>query len=79
MKRIHIARDRLHEGEPAIAIDSGRPSVDFAKEVFINGPSRVVQDPRGMPTGARTRRPAVTVWIETEADIATDEFARLQR
>jgi hypothetical protein len=69
-KRIHIARDRMQAGEPCIAIDDGRAAADFANYVEIQGASRVIFDPLGMPAGG-VRRP-IKVWVETEAELFVD-------
>lgn len=67
MTRIYIAKERLHEGTPAIAVDRGGSEVEFSTVLQIDGPSQVRQDPRGMP--ARDgRRPAIQAWIETESE-----------
>ena len=66
--RIHINQHvirRNHktgEREPVITIKRGRTN-NFAHEVEIDGPCRVVYSPdKPLPCGAR-------VWVETEADV----------
>lgn len=60
----HVIRRNKKEGtqDPPLTVKSSRDNV-YAREVQINGPSRVVYSPdKPLACGA-------TVWIETESEV----------
>ena len=67
-KRIHVnqhkirSNKKLNVNEPVITVKTSK-SNDYAHEVEINGPSKVIYSPdKPLSCGAK-------VWIETEAEV----------
>ena len=67
-KRIHINQHKIRSNkkhnlnEPVITVKTSK-SNDYAHEVEINGPSKVIYSPdKPLSCGAK-------VWIETEAEV----------
>ena len=67
-KRIHINQHKIRSNkkhglnEPVITVKTSK-SNDYAHEVEINGPSKVIYSPdKPLSCGAK-------VWVETEADV----------
>tara|TARA_R100001510_G_C7559270_1_gene139946 strand:- start:38 stop:277 length:240 start_codon:yes stop_codon:yes gene_type:complete len=77
-KRIHINQHKIRSNkkngtkEPVITVKTSK-SNDYAHEVKIEGPSRVVYSPdKPLPCGAR-------VWIETEEKVVLDNGLCLEK
>lgn len=68
MKIIHINRNIIQQNnkhgkdEPVCRVEEGK-TVRYCMEVIINGPSRMIYNPKKpRPCGAK-------LWIETDADV----------
>ena len=77
-KRIHINQHKIRSNkkngtkEPVITVKTSK-SNDYAHEVKIEGPSKVVYSPnKPLPCGAR-------VWIETEEKVVLDNGLCLEK
>lgn len=68
--RIYVDPIRMRAGDPAIAVDRGKPEVEFTYKAELTGPSQVVSDAAGMPpsVGGGPRRP-IHIWVETESAV----------
>ena len=77
-KRIHINQHKIRSikknntKEPVITVKTSK-SNDYAHEVKIEGPSKVIYSPdKPLPCGAR-------VWIETEEKVVLDNGLCLEK
>jgi|TARA_Y100000289_G_C3921819_1_gene150862 hypothetical protein len=77
-KRIHINQHKIRSNkknntkEPVITVKTSK-SNDYAHEVKIEGPSKVIYSPdKPLPCGAR-------VWIETEEKVVLDNGLCLEK
>lgn len=77
-KRIHINQHKIRSNkkngtkEPVITVKTSK-SNDYAHEVKIEGPSKVVYSPdKPLPCGAR-------VWIETDEKVVLDNGLCLEK
>lgn len=62
VNRQHIAMNANDGGDRPVYTIKNHGQTRYAREVLINGPSRLVYDGRRLSCGARA-------WIETEAEV----------